>query len=104
MGITDIIKNLFSSEKAIITDDGQRVVSLETILPEVEGLVLFDEPVPESASEVIDTPNTVEEVMNYVSKEELTTVIDRLIKLEQLISAVDNMGNSPSENIPKEIW
>lgn len=105
--IADIIKGIFTSESAIITDDGQRVVSLETILPEVEGLVLFDEKVPETAADVepLDTPivTAVDDVVQYATAEQLRELIDRLTRIEQLVTAVDNVDNLPTPDVT-EVW
>lgn len=95
--LTDLITALFGGDQAIVNSDGQRTIALEPVLKEVEGLVLFDEVDP-----TITEPTTVVEAVQGVSREELTAVIDRLISLEQLISAVDNVTQEiPTE---KEIW
>lgn len=101
--LTDLLNSIFSSEKAIVTEDGQRTLSIDSILPEVEGLKLFGE--DDEGEESLDE-KPVEEIANiieYASASELRDVIDRLLVLERLIVAVDDLKGS-SGNVKKEIW
>lgn len=96
--LTDILTSLWTSEKAIITDDGQRTMSLESVLPEVEGYRLFDESVPDAAIDVIDTEPVLEAIVeepiveapSYASADDLQALLQRVMALEDLIRAVDN--------------
>lgn len=99
--VIELLKSLFESDKAITTEDGQRVMSFDAILPEVEGLVLFDEAVgDEGAQQTNESVNI--DLSQYVTAEQLGNLIDRLIAVEQLVVAVDNAGDTNEGGT--EVW
>lgn len=124
MNLIETIKNLFSSDEAITTEDGQRVVTFDTILPAIEGVKLFDDPVLSENStdsgkvtETTDVMTGSEETIienesdpiinlaNLATIEDLQNVIERLIAIEKLVSSVDGYSNTvASEEEGKIIW
>lgn len=99
--LIDILKGIFEGEKAITNEDGQKVVTFDAILPEVEGLTLFDESVgSDSAQQVNDSVNI--DLSKYATADQLTELINRLIALEGIVTAVDELKNVPSEEV--ELW
>lgn len=104
--LIDIIKGIFESESATETESGQRVIGFDAILPEIEGLKLLDEEDVtgennEGESEGEET--TVAEAVQYVSADELTNIIDRLVALEQLIR-VEESTDTNVEHPVVERW
>lgn len=105
--LIDIIKGIFDSESATETESGQRVIGFDAILPEIEGLKLLDEEdvTGEKTEDEVEetTVTTVEETVQYVSADELTDVINRLVALEQLIR-VDETIDTNVEHPIVERW
>lgn len=100
--VLDLLKSIFDSDKAITTEDGQRVITFDAVLPEVEGLVLFDDEsgADEGGQQTNEAVNV--DLTQYATAEQLGELIDRLIAIEQLVLAVDNAGDAISEEV--EIW
>lgn len=99
--VLDLLKSIFDSDKAITTEDGQRVITFDAVLPEVEGLVLFDESNEDGGGQQTNEAVNVD-LTQYATAEQLGELIDRLIAIEQLVLAVDNAGDAVSEEV--EIW
>lgn len=105
--LTDVITNLFNSEKVVITDSGQKVVGLEPILEEVKGFDIIDVDTGESdlVDNVTDT-SELPEYADYNSYVELSAVVTaletRLAKLENMLELTDNLVGEKDEVI--ELW
>ena len=105
--ITDAITNLFNSDKVVITDSGQKVISMEPILEEVKGLDIIDVDtgIDENVTEVTDT-SELPEYANYSDYQNLVTLVNvlesRLVKLESLLEISDNLTGDTVE--VNEIW
>lgn len=99
--LSDIIRSIFESDKAVTDSAGQRTVTMEAILPEVEGLQLFDEVGSTEESETEGT-NTTIDLSNYATVEQLSTLIDRLVAVENLMRAVDTVENTGMEGVTEE--
>lgn len=100
--LSDIIKSIFESDKVITDSAGQRTVTLDAILPEVDGLQLFDEVGTTTEGET-EGANTTIDLSDYATVEALNGLIDRLIAVENLMRAVDTVENTGMEGV-KEIW
>lgn len=98
MKLIDFIKKLFDGENTITTADGQKAITLDSVLPEIDGgLELFEKPGE------LEREETVIDVVDYVTREELSDLITRLMKIEELVQAVDNLSDKePEADI--EIW
>lgn len=99
--LIEIIKNLFESDKAITNEDGQKVVTFDAILPEVEGLKLFEDVTSDEGGQQTNEFTQID-LANYVTADQLSELIDRLIKLESLVLAVDDLTDKPVSEV--EVW
>ncbi len=102
------------------TDSGQQTVTFDAPIPEIEGNQMIDptagledapanvdETMPESSEtdETVSNEETIAEVptIEFATKEELSALIDRLVKLETLISAGEAIAESGVSEVT-EIW
>ena len=98
---SDILAKLMGSGVITVDEAGQQTISNTTDLEgvEVEGLEIFDPIVPPMET-VVTGPVT--DVVQNVSREELTAIIDKLTALEQLVIAVDNVNNVTNNEVVEE--
>lgn len=105
MTLTELVKSIFGNPDVTQTDEsGQQTVTMESILPAVEGYELIDKTVP---NEPMNEPTIIEKVIADpgISREELNAVINRLYAVERLISAVDDLKSGDDEVVAKvEEW
>lgn len=101
---------LFNSDKVIITDSGQKVVSLEPILEEVKGLDVIDVDTGDADVDTLETNVTEDtelpQYANYDSYVELSAMVTaletRIAKLESLLDVTDMVGDEKNEVV--ELW
>lgn len=106
--LMEIIKGIFDSDKAQTNADGQRVITVDALAPELEGLKLFDDEPgepgePDAATEPVIPTIPEIDMTQIVTKQDLTDLINRLIALEQLVTAVDTVQNTEPGGAT-EIW
>lgn len=105
--IIDIITNLFNGDKVLVGEDGQKTITLDTILPEVEGLKLIDDENMATHPENSANSTDLIDLANFATSADIVELRDAINDIRNLIEIGDDLANIEDKlnnNNNVEIW